>query len=233
VCQFDSEEGSEAAVESVDPDKVSGSLQKELTGQRTVAIRAELMARPDVALVAITHHLAGHFCYRSYEGVPTAVMISPARFGLEPDLPVTVGSKALDRINAAAQIWMGRLPERVEQLWDWLIHQPQDVILDLLAFLVAQTINVVQLPHQQSDEVHLQGANALSKALGLDMANWWAPTAENYFGRIKRDQILAAITEATARPAPERLRALKKKDLAAEAESMITGTRWVPPTIRG
>jgi hypothetical protein len=38
----------------VDPEKLSGSLQEELTAQRTVAIRAELMARPDVALVAIT-----------------------------------------------------------------------------------------------------------------------------------------------------------------------------------
>jgi hypothetical protein len=78
----------------VDPEKLSGSLQEELTAQRTVAIRAELIARPDVALVAITHRLAGHFCYPSYQGVATAVMISPARFGLEADLPVTVGSKA-------------------------------------------------------------------------------------------------------------------------------------------
>ena len=103
----------------------------------------------------------------------------------------------------------------------------------MLAFSVAQTINAVQLPHQPADERHLRGANALSKALGLDMANWWSPTAENYFSRIKRDQILTAIVEATAKPAPERLKSLKKKDLAAEAESMLTGTRWIPPTIRG
>jgi len=197
---MDSDEGGEALVkpdQPTDPQKVSGSLQEELTAQRTVAIRAELMARPDVALVAITHRLAGHFCYPSYQGVATAVMISPARFGLEADLPVTIGSKADEQLNAAAKTWAQRLPEKIEQLWDWLIDQPQPVILDLLAFVVAQTINAVQLPHQQSDEGHLRASIALSNALGFDMANWWAPTAENYFSRIKKDQIIAAITDAS------------------------------------
>jgi ParB family transcriptional regulator, chromosome partitioning protein len=228
---IDSDEGCEAPAkpaEPGDPEKLSGSLQEELTAQRTVAIRAELMARPDVALAAITHRLAGHFCYPSYQGVATAVMISPVRFGLEADLPITVGSKADEQLNAAARTWAQRLPEKVDQLWDWLIEQPQHVILDLLAFVVAQTINAVQSPHQQSDEGHLRGANALSKALGLEMANWWAPTAENYFSRIKKEQIIAAITDASGKAAPERLKSLKKSDLAAEAELIVKGTRWLP-----
>ena len=172
--------------EPVDPHKVSGSLQEELTAQRTVAIRAELMARPDIALVAITHRLAGHFCYSYREGAPTAVMISPARYGIETDLPITVGSKADDQLSAAAETWSQQLPEHIDELWDWLINQPQQIILDLLAFSVAQTINAVQLLHQPADESHLRGANSLSKALGLDMANWWSPNAENYFSRVKR-----------------------------------------------
>ena len=224
--------GEEGIPEPADPDKLSGSLQEELTAQRTVAIRAELMIRPDLALVAITHRLAGHFFYRSYEGVPTAVMINPMRFGIEPDLPVTVGSKADDHINAAAQTWRERLPEKVDQLWNWLMEQPQDAVLDLLAFAVAQTIDAVQKPHQTSDETHLRGAKALTKVLALDMANWWTPSDENYFSRIRRDQILGAIAEATGKPVPERLNSLKKKDLAAEAESIIIGTRWMPPAIR-
>ncbi len=74
--------------EAIDPNKVSSSLQEELTAQRTVALRAELLARPYIALVAITHRLAGHFCY-SFTGDPldTAVMIQPDRYGDRNDLP--------------------------------------------------------------------------------------------------------------------------------------------------
>jgi hypothetical protein len=42
------------------------------------------------------------------------------------------------------------------------------------------------------------------------------------------DQILQAIQEATGAPVKERLRSLKKQDLAAEAEKSVTGTRWLP-----
>ena len=91
--------------EPVDPHKVSGSLQEELTAQRTGAIRAALIARPDIALVAITHRLVGHFCYSYRESVPTAVMISPDRYGIETDLPITVGSKADQELTAAGEVW--------------------------------------------------------------------------------------------------------------------------------
>src|SRR6516164_5818063 len=121
---MDSEEPVEdAPAEITNPERISGSLRQELTAHRTVAIRAELMARPDIALVAITRRLAGHFCYSSYQRVPTAVMISPVRFGLEADLPVTIGSKADEQLNAAAQACAQRLPENIDQLWDWLMDQ--------------------------------------------------------------------------------------------------------------
>jgi hypothetical protein len=104
---------------------------------------------------------------------------------------------------------------------------------DLLAFVVAQTINTVQLPHQKTGEGHLRASIALSNALGLDMANWWSPTAENYFQRIKKDQILAAIKDASGLPVPDRLMSLKKSDLAQEAEAIVKGSRWLPPVLRG
>lgn len=56
------------------------------------------------------------------------------------------------------------------------------------------------------------------------MANWWQASAVNYFGRIKKDQILHAIQEATGVPVDEQLKFLKKKDLAAEAEKHISST---------
>ena len=98
---------------------------------------------------------------------------------------------------------------------------------------VAHTVNAVQSPHDEACTGRLAAADALARALTLDMANWWQPTAENYFARIKKEQILQAIQEATGAPVKERLRSLKKKDLAAEAEKSVTGTHWLPELLRG
>jgi ParB family chromosome partitioning protein len=64
------------------------------------------------------------------------------------------------------------------------------------------------------------------------MSNWWQASASNYFGRVKKDQIIRAIEEATEAPVDERLKALKKKDLAAEAEKSVADTRWLPEPLR-
>ena len=97
---------------------------------------------------------------------------------------------------------------------------------------VAHTVNAVQSPHDDASTGRLAAADALARALTLDMANWWQPTAANYFARIKKDQILQAIQEATGAPVKERLRSLKKQDLTAEAEKSVTGTRWLPELLR-
>jgi ParB family transcriptional regulator, chromosome partitioning protein len=99
--------------------------------------------------------------------------------------------------------------------------------LKVLAVAVAHTVDAVRNPHDDASIGRLAAADALARALTPDMADWWQPTAANYFVRIKKDQILLAIQEATGAPVKERLRNLRKQDLAAEAEKSVTGTRWL------
>jgi ParB family chromosome partitioning protein len=110
---------------------VSQALTEELTAQRTVALSVEMLARPDIALVAITHRLAGHFCYSfSYDPLPTAVMVQPEGYGGDKnDLRTTDGYKAAAKLREHAQKWKDVLPENSSELWDWLIQQPQPVVL--------------------------------------------------------------------------------------------------------
>jgi ParB family chromosome partitioning protein len=68
--------------------------------------------------------------------------------------------------------------------------------------------------------------------LEFNVTNWWQASAANYFGRIKKEQILEAIQDATGVPVDEKLKSLKKKDLAAEAEKYISSTRWLPEPLR-
>ncbi len=67
------------------------------------------------------------------------------------------------------------------------------------------------------------------------MADHFTPTAENYFGRVSKDLILEALTEA-GKVGGENdrgaLLAMKKGVLAKEAETRLQGSGWVPTVIR-
>jgi ParB family transcriptional regulator, chromosome partitioning protein len=115
-----------------------------------------------------------------------------------------------------------RLPQRQKR---GIGHPMKNVLLKVLAVGVAHTVNTVRSPHDDASTGRLAASDALARALTFDMANWWQPTAANYLVRIKKDQILQAIQEATGAPVKERLRSRKKQDLAAEAEKSVTGTR--------
>ncbi len=73
-------------------------------------------------------------------------------------------------------------------------------------------------------------AGDLHTALGLDMADYWTATAEGYFSRVSKPQIIAAMSEANVL-LPE-ASAMTKTALAALAEKRMAGTRWLPKLLR-
>jgi ParB family transcriptional regulator, chromosome partitioning protein len=113
-----------------------------------------------------------------------------------------------------------------------LLDQDQSVVIDLLAFCIGQTVHAVQLPHDARTEPRFVAADQLAKAVNLDMADWWTPTGETYLGRVKKDQILEAISEGTSETNLEDLRKMKKAELVAAAERRLTQSRWLPQVLR-
>jgi ParB family chromosome partitioning protein len=101
-----------------------------------------------------------------------------------------------------------------------------------MAVALARTVTAVQLPTDRADCGKLKGAQALAAALGLDMANWWTPDGDNYLARVKKEQIFAAIEDATGAPVDATVQSLKKKELVQRAESLLAGKRWVPQALR-
>jgi len=73
----------------------------------------------------------------------------------------------------------------------------------------------------------------LAEAVGLDMtAAGWAPTAENYLGRVTKARILQAVREAKGQQAAQLIDHLKKPEMAKEAERLLAGTGWLPEPLR-
>ena len=84
----------------------------------------------------------------------------------------------------------------------------------------------------------------LGRLIGIDMAQWWRPTAANYFDRVSKQVILDALTDAGGLELSSRFASVKKGDLAMSAERVFAGTyitevevrekalAWVPEVMR-
>ena len=76
-------------------------------------------------------------------------------------------------------------------------------------------------------------ADRLAQAVDLDMAAaGWKPTMDNFLGRVTKARILQAVAEAKGQRAADRIEHLKKGDMAAEAETLLADTGWLPEPLR-
>ena len=73
---------------------------------------------------------------------------------------------------------------------------------DLLAVIAAGAVNAVQRKEDRPGCARLKHAADLAMALKLDVRRWFTPTADGYFSRVSRAQILADIDEAKGEHAP-------------------------------
>ena len=65
-------------------------------------------------------------------------------------------------------------------------------------------------------------------AIGFHMRDWWQPTKANFFGHLKKPQIIAALNEAGLSGAARDAEKMKKGDAAEHAEFHMKDNRWVP-----
>ena len=103
---------------------------------------------------------------------------------------------------------------------------------ELFAHCSAATLNAVREQHNQRRS-EIQHANQLQMALGVHMVGaGWSTTADNFFGRVTKDHIIAAVREAKDEKHADLIAHLKKPEMAKEAERLLQGTGWLPVPLR-
>jgi ParB family chromosome partitioning protein len=209
---------------------LSDRLVEDLTAQRTAAMRTVLAGNADVALAAVVHALALPIFFPHEDESCLGIDLDSAELrgsaeGIE-DSPAAV------KLAGRHQFWSRHLPETAAGLWDWLLSQDTATRLDLLAYCAGCSINAVKKRHERDDADRLHHADRLALALGLDMTQWWQPTAQSYFRHVPKLRILEAVTDAVTPEAAANLAKLKKDALAAEAERRLVNTGWLPTILR-
>ena len=203
----------------------SAALIESLTAHRSAAIAARLLEFPDKGLAAVVYTMVLDVFEHRHD---TALKVSASSQSLHR----VEGSAAFKALEDARETWGQRLPGKSGDIWQWCLEQDQNVLIDLLTFCAACSINAVQTKSDRPENDRLDHAAKLAAALQLDMKAYFTPTAENYFTRIGKPQILAAIQAAKGQPPAPAWEKLKKAELAQEAERQIAGTGWLPEILR-
>jgi len=206
---------------------MSASLIEELTKHRTAALSATMATNPEIALAATVHAMAFPIFYRRTGQTATNVSAEWGNRRYHPD-----GSPTNDELDREESLWRDRIPGDERHFWQWCIEADQTILLGLLAFCTAISIDAVRRKQDRANNVRLANADLLASALQLDMTCYFRPDAENYFGKISRDMILADLKEITgAEPSPAQLK-MKKGELARLAGKLVDGTGWLPAILR-
>jgi len=206
----------------------SEALTKRLAAHRTMALQAMLAQNTAVALASVVHVFVLRTFGADYPREASALQVTPqlSAFALEAMADDLKASRAWQAVHQAREAWRARLPEDQGEWLGWLIGLPQAELIDLLALCGALTVNA--LPGAGA----AGSANAIAAALGLDMADWWEPTAEAYLKHVPKAQIVAALKEAGPELAGGGVEAMKKDALVSAAASRLAGTRWLPEPLR-
>ncbi|CEJ16053.1 Chromosome-partitioning protein Spo0J [bacterium YEK0313] len=216
-------------------------LVMELTAHRTLALRDAVANNPHVALTALLHKLVvDTFQRTATSGGCLEASVRHVFFPVQAaDLKDSPSARSIAERHEA---WKADLPQDDRALWDWLAALDETSRLSLLAHCVSYGVNALyEKPNpyggngvsQHGLERRLGQADRLAHATGLDMVEvGWAPTVDNYLGRVPKRRILEAVREGAGERAAQLIDHLKKGDMAKEAERLLAETGWLPEPLR-
>lgn len=206
----------------------SNALSRRLAAHRTLALQVVLSRNVPVALAALANALAQRVLGDEYRRTGHALQITAqaSAHALAAAADDAKAAPAWLALQTARDAWTERLPKERSTWFAWLVELPQKDLVDLIALCAALTVNA--LP---SNGAAFE-ANALSSTVGLDMADWWVPTAEGFLNHVSKAQIVEALREAGPGLAADGAESQKKDVLVAAALARLKGTRWLPVPLR-
>ena len=206
----------------------SDALSRRLAAHRTLALQAVLARNVPVALVALANALAQRVLGDEYRRAGHALQITAqaSAHALAAAADDAKAAPAWLAMQTARDAWIERLPKDRPAWFAWLLELPQAELLQLMALCSALTVNALPSVGAAFD------VNALSAAVGLDMADWWEPTAEGFLSHISKAQIVQTLKEADVGPETVRVESMKKDLLVSTALARLKGKRWLPAPLR-
>ncbi|EDB0629690.1 ParB/RepB/Spo0J family partition protein [Salmonella enterica] len=222
----DDADRTEQVQEKASVEEISLPLLTKMSSERTLAVQAALMQQPDKSLTLLAWTLCLNVFGSGAYSKPAQISLECKHSSLTSDAPPGKEGAAFLAMMAEKARLAALLPEGWSRDMTTFLSLSQEVLLSLLSFCTACSLNGVQT--RECGHMSRSPLDSLESAIGFHMRDWWQPTKANFFGHLKKPQIIAALNEARLSGAARDAEKMKKGDAAEHAEFHMKDNRWVP-----
>ncbi|HGA5404085.1 TPA: ParB/RepB/Spo0J family partition protein, partial [Salmonella enterica subsp. enterica serovar Chailey] len=222
----DDADRTEQVQEKASVEEISLPLLAKMSSERTLAVQAALMQQPDKSLALLAWTLCLNVFGSGAYSKPAQISLECKHSSLTSDAPSGKEGAAFMALMAEKARLAALLPEGWSRDMTTFLSLSQEVLLSLLSFCTACSIHGVQT--RNCGHTSRSPLDSLESAIGFHMRDWWQPTKANFFGHLKKPQIIAALNDAGLSGAARDAEKMKKGDAAEHAEFHMKDNRWVP-----
>ena len=222
----DDADRTEQVQEKASVEEISLPLLTKMSSERTLAVQAALMQQPDKSLALLAWTLCLNVFDSGAYSKPAQISLECKHYSLTSDAPSGKEGAAFLALMAEKARLAALLPEGWSRDMTTFLSLSQEVLLSLLSFCTACSIHGVQT--RECGHTSRSPLDTLESAIGFHMRDWWQPTKANFFGHLKKPQIIAALNDAGLSGAARDAEKMKKGDAAEHAEFHMKDNRWVP-----
>ena len=222
----DDADRTEQVQEKAAVEEISLPLLTKMSSERTLAVQAALMLQPEKSLALLAWTLCLNVFGSGAYSKPAQISLECEHYSLTSDAPSGKEGAAFMAMMAEKARLTALLPEGWTRDMTTFLSLSQEVLLSLLSFCTACSIHGVQT--RNCGHTSRSPLDSLETAIGFHMRDWWQPTKANFFGHLKKPQIIDALNDAGLSGAARDAEKMKKGDAAEHAEFHMKDNRWVP-----
>lgn len=218
-------DGASAPAEEETGTGLSEALLGRLAAQRSIALQVEVARNHHVALAVLAATLLPELGIGgdSYHYSSVTARNRDADFTLAD--PSVKSGKAWAEMAALIGAAESEVPQDGDGALPWLIAQPMEVLVRILALCAAKSI------YAGAGSLRKARVDLVADAVGLDMTNYWTASGDTYFKSVPKALIGEAIAEVDQDKA-KTVDKLKKGEAVALAEEALKDAKWLPVALR-
>ncbi|EEO7837998.1 ParB/RepB/Spo0J family partition protein [Salmonella enterica] len=211
-------------------DEISVPLLTRMCAERTLAVQAALMQQPEKSVALLAWTLCLNVFGSGAYNRPAQISLDCKHYSLTKDAPSGESGVAFVTLSQEGKRLEALLPEGWGRDFTTFFTLSATDLTALLSFCTACSLNGMQT--RGTGGTTRSPLDSLETSLAFHLRDWWQPTKENFFGSLKKPQIIAALNEAGLTGAARDAEKMKKGDAAERAEDLMRNNRWVPVWMR-